>query len=480
MPREIQVRNPRTGAADHTIVAASDDEIIAAAGALRARQGAWAAQPVERRIEALRAFGEAITRHRDELIARLETDTGRRWVSHLEVDSVLSAVERACRFAADAFAPDGPAPTSDPEVQVTGDLVPYPVVAVISPWNFPFQLALIDAVPALLAGSAVLLKPSEVTPRFIPVLRACVAEVEELAGVFTVVEGDGATGAAMVAVADAVCFTGSVRTGRAVGRAAAEHFIPAFLELGGKDPAIVTASADLDAASSAILWGSTINSGHSCMSIERVYVDRTVVEEFTELLVAKAERVALAYPEIGDGQIGPIISDAQVDVIREQLEEAVAKGATVRTGGTVQHLGGGAYLRPTVLTGVDHSMRVMREETFGPIIPIMPFDDEDEAVTLANDTEFGLSAAVFAATAERAAPVAHRLEAGAVSVNDVCLTGMFPETEKNSFKSSGLGASRMGPPSVRRFLRRRALLMRAGAGIRPWYYDGAPAETEES
>ncbi|MFG1943639.1 aldehyde dehydrogenase family protein [Nonomuraea sp. NPDC048826] len=479
MPREIQVRNPRTGTPDHTIVAAGDDEIIAAAGALRARQGAWGAQPVERRIEVLRAFGEAVARHREELIAKLEADTGRRWVSHLEVDSVLSSLERACRFAGDAFAPAEPAPTSDPDVHVSGDLVPYPVVAVISPWNFPFQLALIDAVPALLAGSAVLLKPSEVTPRFIPVLRACVAEVEELAGVFTVVEGDGATGAAMVAVADAVCFTGSVRTGRAVGRAAAEHFIPAFLELGGKDPAVVTASADLDAASSAILWGSTINSGHSCMSIERVYVDRAVAEEFTEALVAKAERVQLAYPEIGDGQIGPIISDAQVEIIRQQLDEAVAKGAVVRTGGTIQQLGGGSYLRPTVLTGVDHSMRIMREETFGPIIPIMPFDDEDEAVTLANDTEFGLSAAVFAATAEQAGPVAHRLEAGAISINDVCLTGMFPEAEKNSFKSSGLGASRMGPPSVRRFLRRRALLMRGSAGIRPWYYDGTPTETEE-
>lgn len=479
MPREIPVRNPRTGVVDHTLVAAGDDDVIAAAGALRARQEAWAAQPVERRIAVLRAFGEAVKRHRAELIERLEADTGRRWVSHLEVDSVLSGIERACGYAEAAFAPAPPAPTADPDVHVTGDLVPYPVVAVISPWNFPFQLALIDAVPALLAGSAVLLKPSEVTPRFIPVLRACVAEVEELAGVFTVVEGDGATGAAMVAVADAVCFTGSVRTGRAVGRAAAEHFIPAFLELGGKDPAIVTASADLDAASSAILWGSTINTGHSCMSIERVYVHRSVHDAFVDLLVAKAERVQLAYPGIGDGEIGPIISEAQVSVIREHLEEAVAKGAVVRTGGALQTLGGGSYLRPTVLTGVEHAMRVMREETFGPIIPVMPFDDDEHAVTLANDTEFGLSAAVFAATPEQAAPIAHRLEAGAVSVNDVCLTGMFPEAEKNSFKSSGLGASRMGPPSVRRFLRRRALLVRGSAGIRPWYYDGTPAETEE-
>ncbi|MEV0973550.1 aldehyde dehydrogenase family protein [Microtetraspora glauca] len=479
MTKQIPVRNPRTGETDYEITAMDAARIAAEADRLRAGQRAWAAWPVQRRIAVLREFRDAVARRRDDLIRVLVTDTGRLQVSVLEVDAVLAGIDRASRFAEETFAPADLSPTGDPTVRTTGDLVAYPLVAAISPWNFPFQLALIDVVPALLAGSAVMLKPSEMTPRFIPTLRECVAEAAGLADVFTVVEGDGATGAAMIDAADAVCFTGSVPTGRAVARAAAERFIPAFLELGGKDPAVVTASADLDSAASALLWGSTINSGHACMSIERVYVDHRVADAFVETLVAKAERVRLAHPEPADGQIGPIITGAQVTTIREHLDDAVAKGATIRTGGSIEVLDGGCYLRPTVVTGVDHSMRLMREETFGPIIPVMTFDGEDEAVALANDTEFGLSAAVFAGTAEEAMAIGHRIDAGGVSVNDVCLTGMVPEAEKNSFKMSGLGASRMGPPSVRRFLRRRALLVRETAGPRPWYYDAATTETEE-
>ncbi|MGW5158194.1 aldehyde dehydrogenase family protein [Nonomuraea wenchangensis] len=471
MTKKIQVRNPRTGVADYTIEAADAAEIRGAEQRLRSHQAEWAALPVERRIAVLREFKETIIRRRAEIISRLEADTGRRTVSGMEVDAVISGIDRACQFAAETFAPTAPSPTPDPEIHAAADLVPYPVVAVISPWNFPFQLALIDVVPALLAGSAVLLKPSEMTPRHIPVLRACVEEIPDLAGVLAVVEGDGSTGAAMIEVADAVCFTGSVQTGRVIAAAAAARFIPAFLELGGKDPAIVTASADLDAAASAILWGSTINSGHSCMSIERVYVDRNVADAFVEKLTARAAHVQLAYPDLADGQIGPIITAAQAETIREQLDDAVAKGARARTGGSVELLGGGVYLRPTVLTEVDHTMRLMCEETFGPVVPVMAYDGVDEAVALANDTEFGLSAAVFAGTADEALAIAHRLEVGAVSVNDACLTGMVPAVEKNSFKLSGLGASRMGPPSVRRFLRRRALLVRDAAGPRPWYYD---------
>ncbi|WP_433496518.1 aldehyde dehydrogenase family protein [Sphaerimonospora sp. CA-214678] len=479
MTKRISVRNPRTGLADYTIAAADTEETALTEQRLRAHQTEWAALPVERRIAVLKRFKEAIIRRREEIVARLEADTGRRWASEMEVDSAVGSIDRACLFAEETFAPAAPVPTPDPQVQASADLVAYPLVAVISPWNFPFQLALIDAVPALLAGSAVLLKPSEMTPRFIPVLRACVQETPGLADVFAVVEGDGSTGAAMIEVVDAVCFTGSVRTGRVIAAAAAARFIPAFLELGGKDPAIVTASADLDVATSALLWGSTINSGHSCMSIERVYVDRRVADEFTATLVAKAERVRLAHPGLGDGEIGPIIVAAQAQTIREHLDDAVAKGARVRTGGTIEDLGGGVYLRPTVLTDVDHTMRVMREETFGPVIPVMTYDGADEAVALANDTDFGLSAAVFAGTADEALSIAHRLDAGAVSVNDACLTGMVPSVEKNSFKLSGLGASRMGPPSVRRFLRRRALLVRTATGPRPWYYDGASGPAEE-
>ena len=456
---------------DCVVQAAGPEHIAAVSDQLRRAQRAWNGAGIAHRSRVLADFHAAISAGRTTLVSALERDTGRRWASNMEVDAVLANIERCRGYATEILAATSPIPTSDPTVSRTTDLVPYPLVGAIGPWNFPLQLALIDAVPALLAGCAVIVKPSEMTPRFVPALEQIIAGIRELSDVLSIVEGDGSTGAAIASSVDAVCFTGSTATGRKVAQAASERFIPAFLELGGKDPAIVLRSADLDASTSAILWGSTVNSGHSCMSIERVYVDARIFEPFVDLLVRKAEAVRLAYPGAGDGEIGPIITEPQIAVIEDQLRDALARGARVRTGGKLERLGGGTYLRPTVLTSVDHAMRMMQEETFGPIMPVMPFSTLDEAVELANDSQFGLSGAVFAGATDEALAVAHRLEVGGVSINDVCLTGFVPEAEKNSFKLSGLGGSRMGPSSVRRFLRARALLMRNRAAQRPWYYD---------
>jgi len=446
-----------------------EDQVTAAVTRLRQQAGDWAARPIDERIAVLGAWAEEIRKRRRELVAAIAADTGRVGLSEMEVDWVFGAIQRQSRWARDLF----PAPTrtsSDPSVTITDAPVPLGVVGVISPWNFPFQLALIDAIPALLAGCPVLVKPSELCPAFVPVLRATVAAVPDLARVFAIVEGGPDVGRAVVANVDAVCFTGSVSTGRAVAAAAAAAFIPAFLELGGKDPAVVAASADLDVATSAILWGATANTGQSCMSIERVYVERPVADRFVELLVAKAQRVTLAVSGQPDGDLGPFIDPRQVEVVRHHLEDAVRKGARIRCGGEIEVHDGRSYLRPTVLTEVDHSMLVMTEETFGPIIPVMAVADLGEAVALANDTEYGLSAAVFAEP-EEARRVAARIHAGGISINDVCLTGLVPEGEKQAFRSSGLGPSRMGPASLRRFLRQRVLLERQQPRIQPWWYD---------
>ncbi|MEU8343320.1 aldehyde dehydrogenase family protein [Spirillospora sp. NPDC048832] len=472
MARQIGVRDPRTGRTDETLRCADAAEVAAAADRARAAQPGWLALGTAGRVAALRALRDAIAERDTAMTAALVRDTGRLQVSRLEIDSVLASLDRWCERAPgllDTAGPD-PAPTSMPGIGLRQAPLPYPLVGAISPWNFPLLLAMIDVVPALLAGSAVLLKPSEITPRFASVLRACVAEVPALDGVLTVVDGDGATGAAVVDTVDLICFTGSVRTGRAVGAAAAARFIPAFLELGGKDPAIVCADADLDRAARAVLYGGTVNTGHSCMSIERVYAAEPVFEEFVDLLVARARKVGPAYPEVTDGELGPIISAAQVEIIRDHLADAVARGASVRCGGEIRVLGGGAYLEPTVLTGVDHTMKVMREETFGPVLPVMAFADADEAVRLANDSEYGLSAAVFAATTEAALAVGERLEAGGISVNDASLTGFVQDGEKNAFKSSGLGGSRMGPASIRRFQRQRSFLIRSPEDRAPWWF----------
>lgn len=446
------------------------DALGNAIDSLRARLDEWAQHPVRERAAVLARWAQEVETRRGDLVAGLAADTGRLALSEMEVDSVISSVRRYSEWALSLGLGDPVTRTSsEPGVSITDAPVPVGVVGVVSPWNFPLQLALIDAVPALLAGCVVVVKPSELCPTFVPALRASIEAVPELSAVLKVVEGGPEVGARLVSSVDAICFTGSVRTGRLVARAAAEAFIPANLELGGKDPAIVAGSADLDVAASAVLWGATANTGQSCMSLERVYVEASIAEEFVELIVQKAAGVTLAVPGPGDGDLGPFIDPRQADVVAAHLADAVRLGATVRCGGQIEWHGGRPYLRPTVLTGVDHSMVVMTQETFGPVIPVMVVPDVETAVSHANDTEYGLSAAVFADPAHGVA-IAGRLQAGGVSVNDVCLTGLVPEGEKQAFKSSGLGPSRMGPASLRRFLRQRALLNRSDPQVQPWWY----------
>jgi acyl-CoA reductase-like NAD-dependent aldehyde dehydrogenase len=317
----------------------------------------------------------------------------------------------------------------------------------------------------LLAGCAVVVKPSEVTPRFIAPVLAALIEVPELAAVFAVVVGAGPTGQAVVDASDCVCFTGSVATGRKVAVQAAGRLIPAYLELGGKDPLIVLEGADLDRATDAALRGSVLSTGQACQSIERIYVHRAAHSAFLQRLVEKANAARLNWPDITAGEIGPIIFDRQADILAGQIADARARGGRVLTGGEIETHGGGRWLRPTVIADATHDMAVMREETFGPILPVMAFDTIDEAVALANDGEYGLSGAVFAGTLEEAEAVGRRLEAGAISLNDAALTSIFYEAAKQGFKASGLGPSRMGEDGYRRFLRRQALIANTAAPL---------------
>lgn len=458
----IPVRNPRTGAIDAAITPPSEPELSAVARRLRAAQPAWAALDIQERAAALLDLRASIEAHADAIGAALEADTGRRAIAKQEIKGVLGAL---AGWAAQAphLLPDGwTQGRSMPHLKHRPQFVPYPLVGVISPWNFPLTLSMIDTVPALLAGCSVLLKPSEVTPRFVAPLKAAAAQVPAMAGVFEAVLGGADTGRGVIAASDAVCFTGSVATGRAVAAQAAQRMIPAFLELGGKDPLLVLASADLDAAVTAALRGSVLSTGQACQSIERIYVARPLYQAFVERLTAAAAACRLNWPDIATGEIGPIIFEKQAATLQAHLDDARAKGAQVLTGGAIETHGGGVWLRPTVLTGVDHTMRVMTEETFGPIMPVMPFETVEEAIALANDTEFGLSAAVMAGTLAEAEAVGRRLNAGAVSLNDAALTSLFYEAEKHAFGLSGLGGSRMGAAGFQRFLRRKALIANTG------------------
>lgn len=466
----LPLRNPYTGQSDGVLPVVSAVGVSAIGLELRAAQQAWGGRSVEERCHGLAALADALAVRREALLEALLGDTGRWHESEIEVDGTVAAIRRWAQQAPDCLAEAPARQEPIPFIQSQQTWVPYPVVGVISPWNFPLMLTLIDAVPALAAGCAVLAKPSEVTSRFVPLLREALAEAG-LDTVFQVATGAGATGQAVIEASDHVCFTGSISTGRKVAEACARRFIPASLELGGKDPALVLSDADVARAARALAWGAFVNGGQSCMSIERVYVEAPVASDFIDALVREASALRLAWPDPKQGQIGPIIAASQVELVRAQLADAVARGARALTGGElVEH--GGTWCPPTVLVDVNDDMAVMRDESFATVLPVMVVADEAEAIGRANATEFGLSAAVFSGDLQRARRVACQLQAGGISINDASLTGMVQTAEKQSFKLSGMGGSRMGAASIRRFVRARALLINTGVAS-PWWFPPA-------
>lgn len=464
----MKARNPMTGVQDYTFDECSPADVTAAVAAVRSEQTAWAASTVQERCAVLVRWAAAVEAEKGAIMGALAQDTGRIPLSGMEVMVIGIFVKAWTAQAPYLLAPMKSGADSYTEARGMPSMcyknqkVPFGVVGVISPWNFPLILSFIDAIPALLAGCAVVIKPSEVTPRFVDPLLRAIAAVPELAKVLKIVRGGGVTGAALVPAVDAVCFTGSVATGRKVAAAAAQAFIPAFLELGGKDPAIVLASSDVKAAASALLRGSCANTGQACQSVERIYVAKEVYEEFLAELLAEAAKTKLAYPGPKEGQLGPFIFAPQADIVARHVADAVAKGASVRCGGEISNEGGGLWCGATVLTGVDHSMAVMKEETFGPVMPVMPFETVDDAVRLANDSAFGLSASVFAGSVDEAEAVAVRLNAGAVSINDASLTAYMHQAENDLFGASGMGRSRMGASGLLRFFRVKALIAQTG------------------
>jgi succinate-semialdehyde dehydrogenase/glutarate-semialdehyde dehydrogenase len=458
----LQVRNPRTGRFDFQIPVPVPGAVAARAGELRAAQHDWSAAGLAARVDVLQRWKQQLVAQSEEIVAALTVDTGRHLLALAEFNGTLGVIDRWCAQAPALIREESGQSKAQPTITFRTQLVPYPLVGVISPWNFPLTLSLIDAIPALLAGCAVLVKPSEVAPRFAVPLKRRIEAVPELAKVLDFIAGDGRTGAELVQAVDAVCFTGSVKTGRIVGQAAARHFIPAFLELGGKDPIVVVESADLELATDVALRASVLATGQACQSLERIYVQDTIYERFVARLVEKARGVSINYPDLHQGVIGPLIFDRQADVIAVQLDDAVKRGARILCGGLVEIHDGGRWIRPTVVVDVDHTMALMTDETFGPIMPVMKFRTVDQAVALANDSEFGLSAAVIAGTLDEAEAIGLRIDAGAISLNDGALTGVMHEAEKNSFKCSGLGGSRMGPAGITRFFRKKALIRQNG------------------
>lgn len=313
------------------------------------------------------------------------------------------------------------------------------------------------------------MKPSEMTPRFVQPLLEVLDRVEgELGEVLRVVVGRKEVGKALVDCVDMVCFTGGVEVGRMVARQCAERMIPVYLELGGKDPVIVDETAELETASSAIVWGGLLNTGQNCFSVERVYVLENVYEEFVHMLVEKVREVE------ENGDLAPMTVAKQGEVIRAQIADAVSKGAKIEVGGKVYKDDEGAtWVQGTVVTNVNHNMEIMREETFGPVIAVMRVSSVDEAVELANDSVYGLSGAVFSLPKKKAMEIGDRLNVGLVGINQAGASVLVGDAEKTSFGISGLGVcSRNGKISIMRFVRTCAQVVKQNPLQHdPWWFN---------
>ena len=462
LERQIKVRNPRTGQLDYQFKAASKHAIKATIDSLRENQPKWRDAGIKYRIEVIKRWQASMRLERANIVSALQNDTGRLMLADQEFEGLQKSIDSWCSQAPTLLEPYKQAAVAMPNVEIHGETSPYQILGAISPWNFPLLLSFIDVIPALLAGCSAVIKPSEVTPRFaVPVARS-IAAVEELDAVLTIMPGDGLTGQALIDSVDVVAFTGSVTTGKKVAVAAAQKFIPAYLELGGKDPAIVLEGADLDRATTAILRASIVATGQACQSLERLYVAQADHDEFIQLLTEKAMAATLTKDDPNKGIVGPLIFSLQAAVIQQHLDDALQKGAIIYCGGKIEDHRGAKWIAPTVLGNVDHSMLIMTEETFGPIMPVMAFCRPEQAVALANDTSYGLSAAVFGKDEESALSVAKQINAGGISINDAGLTSMVFETEKSAFGYSGMGPSRVGGSGLTRFLRQQSLYVNRG------------------
>lgn len=465
----MSIRNPRTGIFDFDLPLFNTEKVTQVVAQLRSAQTQWQCLTLSQRIDVIKNLSHVLSENKKELVKALVEDTGRYQESVLEVDVVIKGIERWCKEAPLVLGDKEEKQAEIPFLNIKQTTIPYQVVGIISPWNFPLLLSVVDAIPALIAGCAVVLKPSEVTSKFVTPFNELIQQIPELAQVFSIVTGAGITGQAVIESVDSICFTGSVATGKKVAVACATRFIPAFLELGGKDPAIVCHDADPVIAAKALCWGSMVNAGQSCMSLERVYVHKDVAEVFIAELTKNVSQLTHNYPDVTQGDLGPIISEKQIEIVQNQLQDAKNKGATILCGGNVVKLGGGSYCQPTLLTNISSDMLVINEETFAAILPIIIVESDAEAIRLANNTIYGLSAAVFSKNINYADQVASQLEAGAVSINDASLTALVHEMEKQSFKQSGLGGSRMGKESILRFVRKKAHIRNTGA-VSPWWF----------
>jgi succinate-semialdehyde dehydrogenase/glutarate-semialdehyde dehydrogenase len=475
--KRLSLVNPATGEPTGEIETQNAHDVALALEAARKAQPDWAARPVDERARYMTRAVQKLIERQDDYIDVLLRESGKPRTEILMME-IYSACDVLTYYAKHAAA------MLRSEKQPLHGIMrfvkklrieyrPLGVVGVISPWNGPFLLSLSPTIQALLAGNAVLLKPSEVTPFSGKLVGDLLEAVGLPDGLVTVLTGDGETGAALAEVGvDKISFTGSVKTGRSVAEACARQLIPCTLELGGKDPMIVCADANLDNAAGGAVAGAFLNSGHICCGTERVYVIDEVADEFTQKVLERVSR--LRQGSRGEFDVGAIFWDRQLEIIEAHVADAIAKGAKPLAGGRRNPSLDGLFFEPTVLIDVNHDMLIMQEETFGPVLPIMRVADLDEAVRLANQSHYGLGANIWTRDHRSAVELARRIDSGSVCINDMSVTYGVLEAPFGGLKNSGVGQIH-GPNALRGFTHSKPILIdrfggRATARLYPYSF----------
>ncbi|HKS09287.1 MAG TPA: aldehyde dehydrogenase family protein [Pyrinomonadaceae bacterium] len=442
--REIVSVNPSTGRENGRVRLMNEGEVEAAVQRARQAQAAWSQLSFRARARFVLRAREIVLRQVDEIASLVSRETGKppAEATSMEIVPTLDLMhyfarntERILMRMKIDIGQYGLMGRSSYIVYK-----PLGVVGIISPWNFPWATPLDEVVMALMAGNAVVLKPSELTPLTALKIGEVFREARLPEGLLEIVTGDGSTGAALVdAGVDKIMFTGSVATGKRVAEAAARHLTPVVLELGGKDPMIVLEDANIPNAARAAVWGGFCNAGQACASIERLYVHESIAKEFTELVVNETRKLKLGPPSSEAVDLGAMTNERQLRIVEDHIQDAIDHGAHIETGGHRVENGDGWFHEATVVTNVDHTMEIMRDETFGPVLPIMTFKSDDEAVRLANDSVYGLTAAVFTGNIARGRRLAEQIDAGTVMVNEVVYTHAIAQTPWGGVKQSGYG-----------------------------------------
>ncbi|HLW55479.1 MAG TPA: aldehyde dehydrogenase family protein [Candidatus Angelobacter sp.] len=441
---QFAVRNP----ADQQVVGSlrifSAAEISQAVARARAAQAKWAAESAAERLKVVRRFQQLLCEQKESVAAVITREAGKPLAEAVstEILVVLDAADFLLSHVPE-FLRAEPVPHANPVMKLKRGVLhrePYGVVGIISPWNYPFSLPSVQTLTALATGNAVVLKPSEFTPYSSLELQRLLREAGLDADLLQVVTGEGPTGAALLeSPIDKLIFTGSVATGKRVAQAAAARLLPLVLELGGKDPMLVLEDADVNVASSAAVWGAFMNAGQTCLSVERCYVHESLYQDFLKACVAKTAKLRLGPGTDAASDVGPMIHDRQLRTVQSHVNDALARGARLLAGGKAMQELGQNFFAPTILADVTHSMAIMREETFGPVLPVRSFKSEDEAVSLANDSEFGLAASVWTRDRHRGEALARRINAGTVMVNDLIACFGISEAPHGGVKASGIG-----------------------------------------